>query len=372
MDSNPEQARMVSGKHTLRTVMGVIAAAAGLSAVGYALGVFRPVTGCIRSQAWPWELIALHVTGDALTVVPYIGIPFVLVVIIWARLKARPEAKLLYLFGAFILFCGWTHLDDIIAIWWPAYWFTGVIKLATGIVSSATLVKLIQLVPTILAFGTQAADLQAALAREEHLKKEAEARATRAEGEVTELEQALCREKAALAKAGEEKARAEAQTREADRMRREANESARIAEAARTQAEAAISEKLAIQRAVKDLTTPILPLTDRVIVTPLIGALDSARAAQWMDVTLEAVGAHQADIVIVDLSGVPVVDTQVASALLKTVQAVGLVGGKCVVTGIRPAVAQAMVELGIDMTGVITRSTLKAGFAETMRMVKTA
>src|SRR5512147_1678827 len=149
-------------KRTLRSVMVGLAVTAGVSVASYALGLFRPVTGCIRSQAWPAELIALHVTGDLLTVIPYVGIPIVLVFVIWARLKARPEASLLRLFGAFIVLCGLSHADDVIAIWWPAYWYTGLVKLATGLVSSATLVKLIQLVPTILAFGTQAADLQTA------------------------------------------------------------------------------------------------------------------------------------------------------------------------------------------------------------------
>lgn len=343
-------------------VLGIAAAWLGMPVWRW---LFQPVNGCLRADAWPGELIALHVVGDGLTFIPYVGIPVVLVVMIWMKLKARPAAELLPLFGAFIVLCGFVHLDDIITIWWPAYWFTGIVKLATGLVSTATLIKLIQLVPAILGLGNQRADLEAALAENEHLRKEAEARAIRAEGEVTELEAMQAQLKAALSKTEAEKARAE-------RATREAIESARIAEAARRQAEAAQEEKHTAMRAVRDLSTPVLPLTEDIVVMPLIGALDSMRAAQAMEVSTEYVSRNGARFLILDLSGVPVVDTQVASAILKTIQAVSLIGGKCIVTGIQPPVAQTIVDLGIDMAAVTTRSTLRAGLTAAMAMVKAA
>lgn len=351
-------------------------ALAAVLVIGWAMGIFVPVLGCVRSQAWPKPLIALHVVSDALVAIAYIVIPAVLIWI-YTKLKARPEAKLLYLFGAFIVLCGLTHIDDIIAIWLPAYWFTGAVKLATGLVSIATAVTLTVLAPQILGLGSLAVDLQKAKDEADRLRKAAEARATRAEGDVTELEQAQAALKAALAKAEDAKereaaarARAEEEKARAERLGRDALESARIAEAARTQAEAAISEKLAVQRAVKDLSTPILPLTEDIAAMPLIGALDSMRAAQAMDTATEYVSLNAVRFLLLDLSGVPVVDTQVASALLKTIQAVGLIGGTCIVTGIRPPVAQTMVDLGIDMSSVTTRSTLRAGLTAAMAMAK--
>ncbi|HZL93346.1 MAG TPA: STAS domain-containing protein [Vicinamibacterales bacterium] len=126
-----------------------------------------------------------------------------------------------------------------------------------------------------------------------------------------------------------------------------------------------------MQRALVGMTTPVLPLTDDIAAMPLIGALDSMRAAQAMEVALDYVARTNSRFLILDLSGVPVVDTQVAAAVLKTIQAVGLIGGTCIVSGIQPAVASTMVELGIDMTGVQTRSTLKAGLQTALAMVKT-
>lgn len=347
---------------TVRKAGAGLLLAAGIIAMAWKLGAFEPVVGCLRAAAWPWQLIALHVAADGLIFVAYVWIPTVLV-LIWRKLRARFAGILFVLFAAFIVGCGWTHLDNIITTWFPAYWYSGGVKLATGLVSIATAIVLTGLYRPILGLGDMAADLQAAKDEAERLKREAEARATRAEGEVTDLEKAQGALKVALAKAEEEKARAE-------RLGRDALESARIAEAARSQAEAAVSEKIAIQRAVKDLSTPILPLTDDIAAMPLIGALDSIRIVQVMESATEYVSKNEIRVLILDLSGIPVVDTQVAASIIKTIQAVDLIGGTCIVTGIQPPVAQTMVELGIDMERVTKKGTLKAGLATAMRMVK--
>ncbi|HZL93345.1 MAG TPA: hypothetical protein VFB99_06860 [Vicinamibacterales bacterium] len=217
-----------AGNHTLRNVSNaaaVVAMTACAVAAAWKLGAFEPVMGCVRADAWPAELIALHTVADALVFIAYIWIPTVLI-LIYLRLKARPAADLLYLFGAFIVLCGWTHLDSIITTWFPAYWYSGGVKLLTGLVSIATAVRLTGLYKPLVGLGSMAADLQAAKDEADRLRREAEARATRAEGDVTELEQALAREKAALAKAEKEKERAEKEKAEADRLRRDALESA--------------------------------------------------------------------------------------------------------------------------------------------------
>ncbi len=96
---------------------------------------------------------------------------------------------------------------------------------------------------------------------------------------------------------------------------------------------------------------------------PLIGAIDSARAQQIMETLLEGVAQHRSDVVILDITGVQVVDTQVANALLQAAQAVKLLGAQVILTGIRPHIAQTLVSLGVDLRGIVTRSTLQTGVA---------
>jgi anti-anti-sigma factor len=113
--------------------------------------------------------------------------------------------------------------------------------------------------------------------------------------------------------------------------------------------------------ALAELSTPLIPITDNVMVMPLIGTVDSRRAQQVIDSLLEGVAASRAQTAILDITGVPVVDTQVANALLQAAQAVKLLGAQVVLTGIRPEVAQTLVGLGVDLTGIVTRSTLQNG-----------
>lgn len=117
------------------------------------------------------------------------------------------------------------------------------------------------------------------------------------------------------------------------------------------------------QNAIRELSTPLLPIADHILTLPLIGTIDSGRALQIMEDLLEGISIHQASVAIVDITGIRVVDTQVAQAILQTAQATRLLGAQVVLTGIQPQIAQTLVQLGADMSGIITCSTLQAGIA---------
>ncbi len=116
-----------------------------------------------------------------------------------------------------------------------------------------------------------------------------------------------------------------------------------------------------------ELSTPLIPISDEVLILPLIGALDARRAQQVIERLLEGVAANQASVVIVDITGVAVVDTHVASTLLQAAQAVRLLGAEVMLTGIRPEVAQTIVGLGVDLGEIRTHSNLQQGIVYALR-----
>jgi rsbT co-antagonist protein RsbR len=118
--------------------------------------------------------------------------------------------------------------------------------------------------------------------------------------------------------------------------------------------------------ALRELSTPLMPLTDNVVAMPLVGAIDSARIQQIMETLLEGISDHQAEIAILDITGVQVVDTQVADGLIRAAQAVRLLGAEIVLTGIGATMAQTLVHLGADMSSITTRGTLQDGIAYAM------
>ncbi len=120
---------------------------------------------------------------------------------------------------------------------------------------------------------------------------------------------------------------------------------------------------IAQQAVLRELSTPLIPLADQVVVLPLVGSIDSARAQQVIETLLAGVMENQAQVAILDITGVPVVDTQVANALLRAAHAVKLLGAQVVLTGIRPEVAQTLVGLGVDLQGIVTRASLQSGIA---------
>jgi rsbT co-antagonist protein RsbR len=113
--------------------------------------------------------------------------------------------------------------------------------------------------------------------------------------------------------------------------------------------------------AIAELSTPLIPITDDVVVMPLIGSLDSRRVHQVLETLLQGVATSRARVAILDITGVPVVDTQVANALIRAAQAVKLLGAQVVLTGIRPEIAQTLTGLGVSLQDLITRSSLQSG-----------
>ncbi|MFG2262023.1 STAS domain-containing protein [Streptomyces sp. NPDC048720] len=112
-----------------------------------------------------------------------------------------------------------------------------------------------------------------------------------------------------------------------------------------------------------EVATPVISLWEGVVAVPLIGTLDSARSQVVMESLLQAIVEQRARYAILDITGVPTVDSLVAQHLMKTVAAARLMGAECVVSGIRPAIAQTIVHLGIDLGTVVTRSSLADALA---------
>jgi rsbT co-antagonist protein RsbR len=126
-------------------------------------------------------------------------------------------------------------------------------------------------------------------------------------------------------------------------------------------------EKIHAQQvALEELSTPMIPITDRIVVMPLIGAIDSRRAQQVMDSLLYGVANTRAETAIIDITGVSVVDTQVANALVRAAASVQLLGARVMITGIRPEVAQTLVGLGVDLRGIGAYGTLSSAIATAM------
>jgi rsbT co-antagonist protein RsbR len=120
------------------------------------------------------------------------------------------------------------------------------------------------------------------------------------------------------------------------------------------------------QREIAELSTPVVKLWDGVLALPLIGTLDSERTSVVMENLLQSLIDHSADFAIIDITGVPTVDTLVAQHLLKTVAAARLMGADCLISGIRPQIAQTMVHLGVELN-VQSKATLAEAFREALR-----
>jgi rsbT co-antagonist protein RsbR len=121
-----------------------------------------------------------------------------------------------------------------------------------------------------------------------------------------------------------------------------------------------------IRRAQEDmleLSTPVVKLWDGILALPLIGTLDSARTQVVMETLLEAIVETNSKVAIIDITGVPTVDTVVAQHLLKTIAAARLMGADCIISGIRPQIAQTIVHLGINLLDVTSKATLRDAFA---------
>lgn len=119
--------------------------------------------------------------------------------------------------------------------------------------------------------------------------------------------------------------------------------------------------------ALHELSAPLIPLANEVIAMPLIGKIDAQRVQSIMEILLEGIVEHQAVVAILDVTGLKQIDTQVAQAFLQAIQAVKLLGAQVILTGISAALAQTLVQLGLDLSGVITHSTLQAGIEAALK-----
>jgi anti-anti-sigma regulatory factor len=120
---------------------------------------------------------------------------------------------------------------------------------------------------------------------------------------------------------------------------------------------------------IMELSTPVMQVWQGVVVAPLIGSLDSQRTQQFMERLLNRIVETNSPMALVDIMGVPTIDTQTAQHLIETISAVRLLGAQVVLTGVRPAIAQTLVHLGIDLSNITTRSSLAAGLRVALDML---
>lgn len=120
---------------------------------------------------------------------------------------------------------------------------------------------------------------------------------------------------------------------------------------------------------IRELGAPIMPVHEGVLVLPLVGAIDSNRAVQIMENLLESITRYQADMVIIDITGVPTVDTSVANYILQTARAANLIGARIILVGIGAEIAQTIVQLGVDLSTMVTLANLQEGLEYAYRQL---
>jgi len=124
------------------------------------------------------------------------------------------------------------------------------------------------------------------------------------------------------------------------------------------------------KKVMQELSNPVIQVWDGVLVLPLIGIIDSVRGAEMTEALLEGIVKTNASAVIIDVTGVPIVDPEAARGLAKAVQAAKILGVSCVLVGISPAIAHTLVKIGLDLSGVSTHSTLKKGLEEAFKRLR--
>lgn len=125
------------------------------------------------------------------------------------------------------------------------------------------------------------------------------------------------------------------------------------------------------QQELLELSTPVVQLWDEILALPLIGTLDSARTQVVMETLLQRIVETGARIAVIDITGVPTVDTLVAQHLMKTVSAARLMGADCIISGIRPQIAQTIVHLGVNLNDIITKATMADAFKVALQRMGT-
>lgn len=119
---------------------------------------------------------------------------------------------------------------------------------------------------------------------------------------------------------------------------------------------------------INEISTPVIQVWDGILALPIIGTLDSARTQIVMESLLQAIVDTESRVAILDISGVPAVDSLTAQHLIKTVSATRLLGAECIISGIRPETAQTIVQLGIELTDIVTKSTLASALKHGLRL----
>lgn len=146
-------------------------------------------------------------------------------------------------------------------------------------------------------------------------------------------------------------------------------ESARLTEIALDKAREAERIREELDRTLQEMSTPVMPIWDSILLLPLVGVVDSARTDDVMRKSLERISETRSKVFILDISGVPAVDTAVANQLLKITKATLLMGCETIISGLSPAIARTMVDLGVDVGEVRTTATLRDAFAISLRKV---
>jgi rsbT co-antagonist protein RsbR len=123
------------------------------------------------------------------------------------------------------------------------------------------------------------------------------------------------------------------------------------------------------QEAIRELSTPVLQVREGMLILPIIGLIDSLRAKQLTEQLLRAIRSNRAKAVVVDITGVPAVDSKIANHILQTVDAARLMGARVIITGLSPEVAQALVTLGVDISRVTTVGDLQGGIEEADKLL---
>jgi rsbT co-antagonist protein RsbR len=121
------------------------------------------------------------------------------------------------------------------------------------------------------------------------------------------------------------------------------------------------------QATLRGISTPLIPISERVVIMPLVGTIDQGRAQQILETLLEGIAHHQAEIVILDITGVPEVDNNTADILIRSAQAVKLLGARVMLTGIQPRIAQTLTSLEVNLGDITTHSTLQSGVAQALQ-----
>lgn len=189
---------------------------------------------------------------------------------------------------------------------------------------------------------------------------------TSALAELTRIKAELAATNDALTRANEGLAR-DAELRRAELQQARERIEAEVAERERHRA-AVQEEIIAAQReSLAELSTPLIPITNHIVVIPMIGAVSEERAALLMETALRGVHAHGARVVIIDVTGIKLMDNNVAQMLSRTASALGLLGAQAVITGIRPDLAQAIVAIGADLGAAVIQGTLEGGIVYALR-----